>query len=141
MAVRKIAACLAFLFCSAMAAALAQGAEPELAVRLASGRQFQGAIDPTSTTEQLVLRTVSGGITLRRPIRWESVQQAMVDGNKVEVASLRASAAKNKGQAREDRGQGTGDRGKGSLLRKIELRGETAPASGADRKRERRRAG
>jgi hypothetical protein len=128
-AVRIALTTLVALACPQFIAAIAHGAELELVVQLASGRQFKGAIDPTSTAEQLVLRTTIDGITLRRPIRWERVARATVDGQPAEVARLRDMAAKVRVQGSEDRGWGTGDKGtgnkgSGSLLRKIELRGE-----------------
>jgi hypothetical protein len=143
MVVRKVAASLALLIFSAAAIALAQGKEAELVVQLASGRQFKGVIDSASTAQQLVLRSNSGGITLRRPIRWDRVQQATIDGKRVEVATLQGAAAKNASRpsevmARESGagGQNSGvsghektSGGKGSLLRRIELRGEAAPAT------------
>ena len=63
LAVRNILTPLPILVCSALLAAVAHGAEPELVIRVASGREFRGTIDATSTAEQLVLRATNDGIT------------------------------------------------------------------------------
>jgi len=97
----------------------AGAADPAIVVALQSGRRFAGEIDPASSAEQLVLKTATGDITVRRPIRWESIVEATVDGKSVEVAKLR--------QGIGGRESGAGSRP--TLLRKIELRGEVVPAS------------
>jgi hypothetical protein len=97
----------------------AEGAEPELTLKLASGREFRGAIDGGSTDEVLVLRSSRGGMTIRRPIRWEKIVAAMIDGTATTVDELRAMAEEAReevGSRRsevENRGQETGDRGQG----------------------------
>jgi hypothetical protein len=87
--------------------AMAQPAEHSLVVRLISGRQFTGAVDRRSSTETLVLRTISRGMTVRRTIEWERIASAMLDGGQIEVAELRARV---KEFGTEDRGQRTEDR-------------------------------
>ena len=98
-----------------------------LTLRLASGREFTGAIDAESDGEKLVLRSSSRGMTIRRPIRWERIVAAAIDGKPATNDELRALAkeaaaavspdprlptpASQLGQRQEDRGQGTGDRG------------------------------
>ena len=67
-------------------------AEPQLKVRLASGREFSGAIDNQSTDDVLVLRTSASAITLRRPIRWERIASAMLGDRAVTTEELRALA-------------------------------------------------
>src|SRR5690242_12504590 len=47
--------------------------EPKLEVWLSGGRHFSGEADSASSQEQLILRTVSGGITIRRPIDWQTI--------------------------------------------------------------------
>lgn len=130
MAFRAITAAL-FFACVAIAPAVGQQSQSELIVQLASGRQFAGAIDRTSTDQQLVLRTTSGGITLWRPIRWERITQATVEGKRVDTGALREMAAKARSEAAGNNGQEPVD-GKRSLLRKIELRGEAMPAGEAE---------
>jgi hypothetical protein len=44
--------------------------EPELILRLASGRQFAGTIDSQTNDRELVLRSSRGGVSIRRPIQW-----------------------------------------------------------------------
>jgi len=107
----------AFTF-SYLIATAAEAADPQVVVQLASGRQFQGVIDPASDSGQLVLRTTSEGITLWRHIRWQRVERATLDGQPTDAAKLREIVQK-------ERRQGTGEKRGGTLLRKIELRGET----------------
>src|SRR5262245_33943635 len=85
------------LNCLAMAdllvvAATANAADPEVMVGVASGRQFRGMLDSTSSSEYLVLRAEQAGITLRRPICWERVASATADGVPIDVAELRKMA-------------------------------------------------
>jgi hypothetical protein len=95
------------------------GAEAVVAVQLASGRQFQGEIDVSSTGQALVLRTATDGITLRRPIAWERIISASVDGQPADVMAMREMAAR--------RSQEPGVRGqKSDVSRKIELIGEAS---------------
>lgn len=74
-------------------AAQCQAAEAELLVELASGRQFHGMLDPASTDSDLVLRSGTPRMTIRRPIRWERIVQATLDGQPVEIAALKERAA------------------------------------------------
>jgi len=122
LAVRIVLTSIAILACSMPLVPVVRGSEPDAVVHLASGRQFRGVIDATSTAEQLVLRTTSVGVILRRPIRWERVVHVTVDGQPTAVAKLRDAAAMNRGQG--NRGQGGDNK---SLLRKIEMRGEPGP--------------
>jgi hypothetical protein len=85
-----------------------------VAVKLASGREFSGTIDASSTAEQLVLRSDTGGITLRRPVRWERLAAAAIDGKPVEIGDVKRLA--------EARGRGSGVGGRGSGVKRIELR-------------------
>lgn len=71
---------------------MARAAEPALTLRLASGREFSGAIDAESNGETLVLRSTSRGMTVRRPIRWERIAAAALDGKAVTIDELRALA-------------------------------------------------
>jgi hypothetical protein len=85
-----------------------------LVVQVASGRQFRGVMDGTSTESQLVLRTSDRGVTLHRPIAWERIVSATHDGQPVGVAQLRQLADQTR--------QGTGDRRQETGVRLIELR-------------------
>src|SRR5581483_5174319 len=102
-------------------------AEPQVVVHVASGRQFEGVIDGTSGNEQLVLRMEHTGITIRRPIRWERVTGASVDGQPVEVATLRARV-----QGSGFRVQESGISGQKLSPRKIEMRGNTSSPPATD---------
>lgn len=92
-------------------------AEPILTLRLASGREFTGAIDVQSSDQALVLRSANGGMTVRRPIRWERIAVATIDGKAATIGELRALAKEapvihcaRPGVRTEDRGQRTGGR-------------------------------
>lgn len=101
------------LIVSAMLPAIdASAEEATLVVRLTSGRHFTGTLDPASTREELVLRTEASGISMRRPIRWERVVEATLDGEPVEVERLRERSGfrvpgSEGAQQRGDEGQGT----------------------------------
>src|SRR5262245_58258062 len=110
-AVRIILACLSI----AASATAAQAADSEVVIPLASGRPFRGSIDSTSTNRQLVLRVFNGGITLLRPIAWERVVSAAINGDVIDAARLRERAVKESG-AGDDRVR---------VPKKIELRDET----------------
>jgi len=97
-----------------------------IAVTLKSGRSFAGEIDPTSSGEQLVLKAATGDITVRRPIGWERIVEATVDGKRVDVVTLRQRLG-SRGSEVGGREAGVGSRG--TLLRKIELRGDVTAAS------------
>src|SRR5262245_20127126 len=105
------------LLCFAAIAPACRGAEGELIVRVAWGRQFHGTIGSGSTAEQLVLRTNSDGITLSRPIRWDVIREAKVDGQEVEAAKLRdmaASRSRESGVGSRESGAGSRESGAGS---------------------------
>jgi hypothetical protein len=65
----------------------------EVVVDVASGRQFRGELDPSSSAQDLVLRTGGNGITVRRPIRWERVVRATMDSREVSIPELQRLAA------------------------------------------------
>ena len=114
-AVRILASHLAALTILSFTA-VSHAAEPEVVLQLASGRQFHGVIDAASTADTLVLRTTTGSVTIRRPIRWERIEQATTSGQVVDLPKLREQVAA--------RGQDSGVRGQESgtaLLRKIEI--------------------
>jgi len=98
--------------CCLAAAGLAAAQEKMLVVQLASGRQFSGTIDGSSTAEQLVLQTAADGLTLRRSIKWERVTSAMLESQPVSLPELKRLI--------ETREQATGDRGQGAGSRRIE---------------------
>src|SRR5262245_54690943 len=89
------------------------GAEPQVALTLASGRDFSGVIDAASNAEQLVLRSDDSGITIRRTIAWDRIKRATIDGQSVNGAKLLEDVIARKVTApAEPR----------NLLRKIDLR-------------------
>jgi hypothetical protein len=90
-----------------------------VAVKLASGREFSGTIDATSTAEQLVLRTSASGITVRRPIRWERLAAASLNGQPAAVEEVKRLAVAG------SRESGGGSRG--AEVERIELRGVPSP--------------
>jgi hypothetical protein len=113
---RILSSCLAIGNWAAIAAT-AFAADPQVIVDVASGRQFRGALDVASNSDQLVLRMEQAGLTLRRPIRWERVIAATADGKPIEVAALRKLAIS----------QQTAPTSKPTLLNKIEMRSDTPP--------------
>jgi hypothetical protein len=121
---RILANCLAIAGLAAIAA-VASADEPQLAVHVASGRQFRGTLDSTSTSDKLVIRSEQAGITLRRPIRWERVARATVDGSPIEVNALRTMAVSRQPTSTD----------KPPVLKKIEMRSE-APIQAAPAERE-----
>lgn len=84
---------LSIVAVSLFKAAQCQAADAELIVELTSGRQFRGTLDAASTNADLVLRSGAGGMTIRRPIRWERIERATLDGQPVEIAALQQLAA------------------------------------------------
>jgi len=72
----------------------AGAAEEQATIEVASGRIFSGVIDGGSDRDVLVLRSLSGGITVKRPIRWERVVAIEVSGSRRDVAALRAEYSK-----------------------------------------------
>ena len=101
---------------SAAAAGLAIAQEPLVVAKLVSGRQFAGAIDGDSTAQLLVVRSSADGLTIRRPIRWERISSATLDGQPLAIAELKKLALQ--ARARES---GVGVRE--SRIKNIELRG------------------
>lgn len=70
-------------FCS-----LLHSQERLLTVRLASGREFTAQVD-TRTDDKLWLRFSSGGGNILRPISWERVVAAELDGESIKLNELR----------------------------------------------------
>src|SRR6478609_3095910 len=68
----------------------AQADESPAIARVENGREFRGAIDTTSNASQLVLRTDSPGITLKRGIRWERLVSLTIGGSPRDIATLRS---------------------------------------------------
>ncbi len=79
-----------------------------LSVTLTSGRVFTGYIDAATGVERLVLRFTRGGASLRRPIAWDRITAAKLEGTAIEPADLRATA-----ERLESKGPGAGNRGAG----------------------------
>lgn len=63
-------------------------------VTLRSGRQMTGVVDPRSDAKQLWLKYGTAAVTVLRPIAWQSVESAEVDGREIELSELQALAAK-----------------------------------------------
>jgi hypothetical protein len=61
-------------------------------VRLASGREMTGAVDPRTGAKQLWLRVDRPGIQLTRPIDWARVVSATAGGEKLSGEQLQARA-------------------------------------------------
>ena len=93
-------------------------AQETLVVRVQSGRQFRGTIDAASNDEQLVLFSSAGGMSIRRPIRWERVVGGQAGERPLSVAELKRLAAEAgpllRGQELGIRQRETGDRVQGT---------------------------
>src|SRR4051794_9878974 len=70
--------------------ASAQAEEAAAVARVENGREFRGTIDTASNASQLILRTNTPGITLKRGIRWERLLSLSVNGPPRDIATLRA---------------------------------------------------
>jgi len=88
-----------------------------LTVELASGRKFTGLVDTQSNNQRLVLRFTRGTATLKRPIAWDRVVKAMVDGQAIEADRLRETALAMRVEGLESRVQETGDGNQGAGTR------------------------
>lgn len=73
--------------------------ERQLTVHLASGREFTAHVDTRTDDDKLWLRFSSGGGSLLRPIAWERVVGAEIDGQKVKLAELRGICGNVKSRA------------------------------------------
>jgi len=94
---------------------------PEVTLVVASGRQFRGQIDPQSGPDRLVLRSQAQGMTLWRPIAWERIVAAEVQGRPVSLAQLqdwsfqvRETSPKEAGRGRPGMPPAVGDRANAS---------------------------
>ncbi|HXT59097.1 MAG TPA: hypothetical protein VN699_10700 [Pirellulales bacterium] len=65
----------------------------QIAVRLASGRTFTGAVDDRTNSEQLWLRFDKGGVSILRPIPWPSIAAARRGEQGLTADELRAAVA------------------------------------------------
>jgi hypothetical protein len=85
----KFSACLFFgaAFSSGLCAR-AKSEDQELTVKLVSGREFSAQVD-SRTGERLWLRFSSSVGSVLRPIAWERVASAQVNGKNIELAELR----------------------------------------------------
>lgn len=72
--------------------------DPMLTVRLASGRDFTAHVD-ARTEEKLWLRFSSGGGNILRPIAWDRIVSAKLDGKDVDLPELRGICARVKSGA------------------------------------------
>lgn len=80
----RIAACLTVgaLYCASASAA-------EIAVSLESGRTLTGTVSAKTDDDQLWLAAGSGGLKMLRPIDWDRIVSAKVDGEPVTIEQLR----------------------------------------------------
>jgi hypothetical protein len=81
------------------------GDDPEIVVRLASGREVRGHMDTASSTQHLVMENTRGGITLRRPIEWQRIDRVTADGQPITVMQLHEMASKRARQQVASRGR------------------------------------
>src|SRR5436190_21669013 len=75
------------LICFASGAFL-EAADPQLTVKLVSGREFTAQVDQR-TGELLWLRFSAGRASILRPIAWERVTSANFDGKDIALTELR----------------------------------------------------
>jgi len=81
-------ACLAAAFPSLAAQEPARRTPATARVELKNGRAWEGLIDARSTPQQLVLRFERGTLVLRRPIPWEEVRVAWLNGETIAPGEL-----------------------------------------------------
>lgn len=68
---------------------VARGAEPEqIVVQLTSGRTFTAAVDDRTDSSRLWLRFDRGGISILRPIAWQTVESAWHDERAFSASEL-----------------------------------------------------
>jgi hypothetical protein len=81
------------LTCAALVAGLAIPVRgEEVAVTLHSGRTFRAAVDPRTSDDELWLRFEGLGMAILRPVAWERVRQAVVQGETLDAAAFRRKA-------------------------------------------------
>ena len=80
------ASALCLLVASAVAA-------PPVTVHLQSGRSFTGYVDLDTSPAELVLRVEMGRSTLWRPIAWDRVVSAEIDGRRISAAEFQAETS------------------------------------------------
>lgn len=86
-----VRAILAFgLIMAVIGFSTARADESPAIARVENGREFRGTIDATSNANELVLRTDSPGISLKRGIRWERLVNLSVSGSPRDIPALRA---------------------------------------------------
>jgi hypothetical protein len=90
-------------FCLTTFLSVSHGQVPiTVTVEVTSGRRWEGIIDTKSTDEELVLRFEKGSAVLWRPIAWQDVLSAKIDGKSLPVVQLKttfrpmATSAKSK---------------------------------------------
>ena len=122
MAAARILSIFGTVLFLALLAANVQGADEDVVVQVTSGREFRGFLDAASDNKQIVLRTVRDQVTLQRPIQWERVISAFVNGQPTDVAALRELAVHT---------QGTGEQRQKILARRISLQATDTANSNA----------
>jgi hypothetical protein len=66
----------------------AHGSGEPIAVAVTGGRMFAGVVDAKTNDAKLCLRSEQSGITLRRPIEWNSIELAQVGEQQLTSAEL-----------------------------------------------------
>lgn len=82
---------LAALFCLGLVSSSPGQVLTRATIEVTNGRRFEGYIDADSTDEQLVLRFERGSAVLWRPIRWQDMLAAKIEGKSVTVSQLKAT--------------------------------------------------
>jgi hypothetical protein len=81
---------LSVVFIVVCGSAISAAADDRLVeLSVAGGRQYHGVIDPSSNQDKLVLRTGRNGITLLRPIAWDRIVAAKLDGDSIDPPKLK----------------------------------------------------
>lgn len=75
-----------------LASSTAQAADTQVKVKLASGRAFTGILDSRTDAERLWLRWRVGEVELQRPIAWQRIASAELNGEPIDLAELQDQA-------------------------------------------------
>jgi hypothetical protein len=90
---RRCVPALAVLGLLAAAIAHAAANEPIITVQVASGRHFTGTVDARTDPARLWLQVAENSIVLLRPIDWDRVTSARVNGKSLSAAELQSAIA------------------------------------------------
>lgn len=70
----------------------AQASDATVRVQVASGRTFHGIIDARTNGESLWLRSQVGEVQLQRPIAWERIVEAELNGEAIDIDELKSQS-------------------------------------------------